>query len=264
MILIAIHGAAGRMGRRLVALTAEDPQLKLVAAVDQPGGSLLGQDAGTIAGTGPLGVALTDHLPASGVDVLIDFTNPAGARQALELATRAGIALVIGTTGLKQPDHAAIDAAGRSIPVLQAPNMSLGVNLLFALAAQAAKRLGDDFDIEIIEAHHRLKKDAPSGTALGIAQAICDATGKSMQNDLVHGRQGEDVPRQPGQIGMHALRLGDVVGDHTVSFAAPGERLELIHRATNRDVFVRGALHAAKWLKGKPAGRYSMANVLGL
>jgi 4-hydroxy-tetrahydrodipicolinate reductase len=171
--------------------------------------------------------------------------------------------MVVGTTGLSDGDHAAIDEAGKIIPVLQAPNMSLGVNLLFALAARAARQLGDDYDIEIVEAHHRFKVDAPSGTALGIARAICDATGKDMAKDLVHGREGES-PRQRGQIGMHALRLGDVVGRHTVSFATLGEELQLTHNATSRDVFARGALRAAQWLAGKPAGRYGMADVLGL
>jgi 4-hydroxy-tetrahydrodipicolinate reductase len=150
------------------------------------------------------------------------------------------------------------------IPVLQAPNMSLGVNLLFALAAQVARRLGDDYDIEIVETHHRYKKDAPSGTALGIAQSICNATGKSMETDVIYGRYGDDVPRHPGQIGIHALRSGDIIGRHTASFATVGEELQLNHIATTRDVFAHGALKAAAWLTGKPAGRYTMADVLEL
>ncbi|MCX5658491.1 MAG: 4-hydroxy-tetrahydrodipicolinate reductase [Planctomycetota bacterium] len=264
MTSLAIHGAAGRMGRRLVALASEDPKLRLAAAIEHAGNALLGQDAGLIAGVPASGVLLAEKLPAKGVDVLIDFTIPAATRKAIQLCVDAKVALVIGTTGLTPQDHAAIDAAGATIPVLQAPNMSLGVNLLFALAAQVAKKLGDDYDIEIVEGHHRFKKDSPSGTALGIAQAICDATGKDIDKDVVHGRHGDDTTRKRGEIGMHALRLGDVVGDHTVSFGALGERLELTHLASSRDVFARGALQAAKWLAGKPAGRYRMADVLGL
>jgi 4-hydroxy-tetrahydrodipicolinate reductase len=170
---------------------------------------------------------------------------------------------VVGTTGLLAGDHAAIDEVARVIPVLQSPNMSLGVNLLFALAAQVARRLGDDYDIEVVEAHHRYKKDAPSGTALGIVKAICDATGKSPERDVVYGRHGE-AERRRGEIGVHAVRVGDVVGDHTVTFGAPGERIELTHLASTRDVFARGALRAAAWLHGKPVGRFSMSDVLGL
>jgi 4-hydroxy-tetrahydrodipicolinate reductase len=265
MVRIAVNGAAGRMGRRLVALAAEDAQLQVAAALEQPGHPLLGQDAGTLAGATALGVPLSDRLGA-GADVFIDFTVPAATRQALALCVEHRLAIIIGTTGLTPQDHAAIDQAARTIAVLQAPNMSLGVNLLLGLAAQVARQLGDEYDIEIVEAHHRFKKDAPSGTALGIAKAICAATGKSLERDVVHGRHGDNAPRTPGQIGMHALRLGDVVGDHTVSYATPGERLELSHQATNRDVFVRGALRAAKWLAepGRVAGRYTMKDVLGL
>jgi 4-hydroxy-tetrahydrodipicolinate reductase len=263
MITLAINGAAGRMGRRLVALAAEDPQFRVAAALEQPGHPLLGQDAGAAAGVGPLSLPFRT-APEGPVDVFIDFTVPLAMRQALRWCTQTGSAAVIGTTGLTAEDHAALDEAARSIALLQAPNMSLGVNLLMSLAAQAARQLGDDYDIEISETHHRFKKDAPSGTALGLAQAICAATGKDPAKDLAYDRHGSDVPRKRGEIGMHALRLGDVVGDHTVSFGAPGERIELTHVATNRDVFVRGALRAAGWLAGKPAGRYRIADVLGL
>lgn len=263
MISIAIHGAAGRMGLRLVALSTEDADLRLAGAADSPRSPGIGQDAGTLAGVKPLGVAVTPALTQR-YDAVIDFSVPAATREAIKACVAHGSALVIGTTGLTPDDHKLIDEAAKKIAVLQAPNMSLGVNLLFALAAQVAKRLGDDYDIEIVEAHHRFKKDAPSGTALGIAQAICDATGKDINNDVVHGREGDDTTRRRGQIGMHALRMGDVVGDHTVSYATLGERIELTHLASNRDVFARGALRAAKWLAGKPAGRYRMADVLGL
>ena len=260
---LAVHGAAGRMGLRLVALAHDDPALQLVAAVDRPDHPSAGQDVGTLAGVGETGVNLSAGLDLADVDVMIDFAAPSATRAAIDTCAASNTAMVIGTTGLTDDDHAAIDAAAQQVAMLQAPNMALGVNLLFALAARAAKQLGDDYDIEITEAHHRFKVDAPSGTALGIAQAICDATGKDMSRDLVHGREGE-APRQPGQIGMHALRLGSVVGRHTASFASLEEELQLTHIAATRDVFARGALVAAKWLAGKPAGRYGMADVLGL
>lgn len=264
MTRVVIYGAAGRMGRRLIALTVENPALTLAGAIEQAGHTLLGLDAGELAGVGPIKLPLTASLPSGGADVVVDFTVPAATRHAIDACGAARTALVIGTTGLGSDDHARIDEAARTIPVLQAPNMSLGVNLLFALAAQVARQLGDDYDIEIVEAHHRYKKDAPSGTALGIARAICEATGRDINTALVHGRHGDELERQPGQIGMHALRLGDVVGEHTASFATLGERLELTHVATNRDIFARGALRAAAWLHGKPPGRYGMRNVLGL
>lgn len=263
MTTLAIHGAGGRMGRRLVALTIEDTDLQLGAAVDWAEHPDQGKDAGELAGAGASGVKLSDLLPTEGVDVVIDFSLPQAFERMLSHCVNHRLPVVVGTTGLTEQDHAAIDEAAGSIPVLQAPNMSLGVNLLFALAGQVAKTLGDDYDIEIVEAHHRFKKDAPSGTALGIAEAICGATGKDINQDVVHGREGE-AERKRGEIGMHALRMGDVIGEHTASFGTIGERLELKHVATDRDVFVRGALRAAKWLAGKPAGRYGMADVLGL
>lgn len=263
MPTIAIHGAAGRMGRRLLALTLEDSSLTLVAAIDRPDHELIGQDVGTVTGASVNGVHLTDRLTGS-VDVLIDFSDPAASRSALRVCISSGSAIVIGTTSLSEEDHAAIDAAAETIAVLQAPNMSLGVNMIFALAAQVSRQLGDDYDIEISETHHRFKIDAPSGTALGIAESICRATGKNMKAHVVYDRHGNNQPRQRGQIGMHSLRLGDVVGRHTVSFAALGEELQLTHIASERDVFVRGALAAAKWLAGRPAGRYRMSDVLGL
>ena len=263
MTRLTIHGAAGKMGRRLITLATEDPRFTVAAAVEFTGHDALGADAGELAGCGTLGVPVTDKIDGD-ADVIIDFSIPAGTRRALEACRENPCAMVIGTTGLQRDDHAAIDAAAERAAMLQAPNMSLGVNLLFALAAQAAARLGEAYDIEIVESHHRYKKDAPSGTALGIAEAICEATGRSIDQDVVHGRHGDDVPRRPGQIGMHALRLGDLAGRHTASFATPGEELQLTHIATTRDVFAHGALTAAAWLAQRPAGRYRMADVLGL
>lgn len=262
MVSIGIHGAAGRMGQRLIALTATDPTLRLVAALEHAGHEQLGRDAGTLAGAEPLAVPLTERCQAP-PEVMIDFSVADALEHVLELCRSHGSALVIGTTGFDAAGERAIDAAADQIAVLQAPNMSLGVNLLFALAGQLARTLGDDYDIEIVEAHHRFKRDAPSGTAMGLARAICEATDKDPQTALVHGRSGEQ-PRETGQIGMHALRLGDVVGRHEVSYATLGEELSISHNASTRDVFARGALRAAKWLAGKPPGRYHMKDVLGL
>ena len=258
---LAITGASGRMGRRLIALGRAEG-LQIVAAIERPDHEAQAVDAGELAGVGKIGVPVTFDLRPT-PDVLIDFTSPGSMRHWLKTCHDRKIAMVIGTTGLQPPDHAAIDVAAAHIPILQAPNMSLGVNLLCKLVGDVAQRLGDDYDIEIVEGHHRFKKDAPSGTALALADAILAAMGKT-RDALTHGRQGEDVQRKRGQVGMHSLRLGDEIGKHTVYFAAEGERLELGHVATNRDTFVRGALKAARWLVGRKPGRYSIADVLGL
>jgi 4-hydroxy-tetrahydrodipicolinate reductase len=262
MTTIAITGAAGRMGQRLIALGKQSGEFDVVGAVDRADSPQLSHDAGEIAGVGRIGVPITADLKPT-PQVLIDFTAPAATRHWLKVCRDRGIALVIGTTGLHATDHDAIDQAAADIAVLQAPNMSLGVNLLFKVAAQVAKMLGDDYDIEIVEGHHRFKKDAPSGTAMGLAEAILASTGKT-KDALVYDRHGDDVVRNRGDIGMHALRIGDEVGRHTAYFAALGERLELTHVATNRDTFAHGALRAAKWLAGKKPGRYTVADVLGL
>ena len=257
---IAITGAAGRMGRTLIALAAA-ADLQVYAAVERGGSEFEGQDAGRLAGVAEMGVAISADLRQA-PKVLIDFSTPDGMRHWLKVCRDRKIAMVVGTTGLQPKDHAAIEQAAADIAILQAPNMSLGVNLLFKLAAEAAKLLGDDYDIEIVEGHHRFKKDAPSGTAMGIAEAILKATNKK-KDALAFGRHGE-VERERGQIGVHSLRIGDEVGKHTAYFAALGERLELTHVATNRDTFVHGALRATKWLEGKNPGRYTMADVLGV
>lgn len=262
MIQVAINGSAGRMGRRLVSLAMADPQLRLVAALEHAGNSLVGRDAGAVAGEAEAGVPIRTTLDAK-PDVMIDFSVQPAVQPAVKLCQERGVALVIGTTGLTAEDEKAINSAAGKIAVLQAPNMSLGVNLLFALTGQIAKQLGDDYDIEVIEAHHRFKQDAPSGTAMGLVKSICDATGKDIEKDVKHGRSGMD-PRVPGEIGMHALRLGDEVGRHTVCFATLGEEVQITHKASTRDTFAKGALRAAAWLAGKPAGRYCMKDVLGL
>lgn len=250
------------MGQRLIALARADAAWQLVGTMERPDHPAQGRDAGDVAGIGPIGLPITFDLRPK-PKVLIDFTAPASTRHWLKTCRDRGIPMVIGTTGLNEKDHATIDQAAMQIPIVQAPNMSLGINLLLKLVADAAERLGDEYDIEIVEGHHRFKKDAPSGTALALAEAILAATNKK-RSALVHGRHGEDVPRQPGQIGMHSLRLGDEIGRHSVYFAALGERLEFGHVATNRDTFVHGALRAAQWLPRQKPGRYTLANVLGL
>jgi 4-hydroxy-tetrahydrodipicolinate reductase len=259
---IAITGAAGRMGQRLVALARQDGSFQLLGAIERPDHAMQARDVGEIAGVGPIGVPVTYDLKPT-PQVLIDFTAPASTRHWLKTCRDRGIAMVIGTTGLQDADHDVIDRASEDIPILQAPNMSLGVNVLFRIAGEVAKILGDDYDIEVVEGHHRFKKDAPSGTAMGLAEAILKATNKT-RDSLVYDRHGDDCVRQRGEIGMHALRIGDEVGRHTAYFAALGERLELTHVATNRDTFAHGALRAAKWLANQAPGRYRVADMLGL
>jgi 4-hydroxy-tetrahydrodipicolinate reductase len=262
MISIAITGAAGRMGQRLIALAKQDGGFQIGGAVERPDHAMQGRDAGEAAGVGSVGVPITSDLRST-PQVLIDFTSPDSMRHWLKGCRDRGIAMVIGTTGLQEQDHDAIERAAGDIPVLQAPNMSLGVNVLFKIAGEVARMLGDDYDKEVVEGHHRFKKDAPSGTAMGLADAILKAMGKT-RDSLVYDRHGDDVVRKRGEIGMHALRIGDEVGRHTAYFAALGERLELTHVATNRDTFAHGALRAAKWLAGQKPGRYAMADLLGL
>ena len=262
MTSIAITGAAGRMGQRLLALAKQDGGFSIVGALERPDHPAQGRDAGEVCGAGAFGVPVTADLRVT-PQVLIDFTAPASLRQWLDTCSERGVAVVVGTTGLQDADHDAIDKAAAAVPVLQSPNMSLGVNVLFKIAGEVAKMLGDDYDKEIVEGHHRFKKDAPSGTAMGLADAILKAMNKT-RDALVYDRHGDDVVRKPGEIGMHALRIGDEVGRHTAYFAALGERLELTHVATNRDTFAHGALRAAKWLAGQKPGRYTMADLLGL
>jgi 4-hydroxy-tetrahydrodipicolinate reductase len=262
MTSIAITGAAGRMGMRLVALGKQSGAFTIAAAIERGDHPMISRDAGEIAGIGAIGLPITSDL-RNNPQVLIDFTVPPSMRHWLKACRDRGIAMLIGTTGLSDADHAAFDEAARDIPLLQAPNMSLGVAVLCRIAAQVARILGDDYDVEIVEAHHRFKKDAPSGTALGVAEAILAATDKP-KDRLAYGRHGDDVVRGRGDIGMHSLRIGDEIGRHTTYFGGLGERLELTHVATNRDTFVHGALKAAAWLAKQKPGRYRIADVLGL
>ena len=261
MTSIAITGASGRMGSRLIALARQSNQFELLGAIERPDHPAQARDAGEVAGIGAIGIPVTFDLRPT-PKVLIDFTSPPSMRHWLKTCRDRHIAMVIGTTGLSDADHAAIDIAAKDIPILQAPNMSLGVNVLFRIAGEVAKLLGDDYDIEIVEGHHRFKKDAPSGTAYGLADAILNATAKS-RDAVVFDRHGDESTRKRGDIGMHSLRIGDEVGRHTAYFAALGERLELTHVATNRDTFVHGALKAAAWLASQKPGRYSMSDMLG-
>lgn len=263
-VSIIVTGAAGRMGKRIITFISEQPNaFRLVGAIDRADCPVMGQDAGKVAGV-DLNVPITSTLPANVKGVVIDFSAPAATRALLPLCVKNNVAMMIGTTGLTAEDHKLIDEAAATLPILQATNTSLGITLLLKLVGEVAAQLGPDYDIEIVEAHHNQKKDAPSGTALSLAQSICQATGRSLEKDLVHGREGKDALRKAGTIGMHAVRMGDVVGDHTVYYATAGERVELRHIATTRDTFARGALRAAAWLAQQKPGRYSMANVLGL
>ena len=256
VIDVAIHGAAGRMGRRLTALASQEPGLRLAAAVERQGHEAIGQEASA-------GVTIRGDFDGR-ADVIVDLSTPVATRALIGRCVESRTAMVIGTTGLTAEDDATIREAARAIPICYASNFSLVVNVLHVLAARAAELLGPGYDIEILEAHHRFKKDAPSGTALALAKTICEATGRSFDADVVYCRHGDDVARKPNEITIQALRIGDHVGEHTAYFAAPGERLELRHVSTSRDSYARGALRAARWLAEQPPGRYGMKDVLGL
>ncbi|HEY0675254.1 MAG TPA: 4-hydroxy-tetrahydrodipicolinate reductase [Immundisolibacter sp.] len=265
-IAIAIAGAAGRMGRTLVAACAEQPGLALSAAFEHAGSGALGLDAGVLAGLPANGVAIAadDALAATPFDVLIDFTGPAATLAHAAACAASGRAMVIGTTGLDPAQKAELAAAAARTPIVFAANMSVGVTLCLALLRQAAQVLGDDFDVEIIEAHHRHKVDAPSGTALRMGEVVAQALGRDLSQCAVYGREGQTGARDRQTIGFATVRGGDIVGDHTVLFAGDGERIEITHKASSRLTFARGALRAAAWLKGRPAGLYDMQDVLGL
>ncbi len=263
VLAIGIHGATGRMGTRLIELIRDDPALRLAAAIDRPGHPRLGEDAGVIAGVGPLGVALSDAIePGVRLDAMIDFSLPAGTLALVEACRERGVPLGVGSTGFEPDQKRRVEAAADKIPVLISANFSKAVNLLIRLAGEAARVLGDAADVEIVERHHHFKKDAPSGTALRLAEEVGRAIGVG-PDGYAHGRHGVVGERPRGEIGLHALRTGDNPGEHTVVFGLMGECLELSHRALNRDGFARGALDAAKFLAGKPARLYSMSDLLG-
>jgi 4-hydroxy-tetrahydrodipicolinate reductase len=261
-VKLGITGAGGRMGRALIeAIQAEDG-VSLAAALDAPGSPAVGKPAGG----NSRGVTVVSDVDAaaSSCDVLIDFTRPEGTMKHLEACLRHSRAVVIGTTGFSDADKKAIADAAKRIPVAMSPNFSVAVNVLFKSVAAAARALGDAYDVEIIEAHHRHKVDAPSGTALKLGEVVAQALGRDLGRTAVHGREGDVGERKPKEIGFHAVRGGDIVGEHTVLFAGIGERLELTVRSQSRMTYAAGAVRAAKWLRGRPAGLYDMFDVLGL
>jgi 4-hydroxy-tetrahydrodipicolinate reductase len=262
---IAVAGASGRMGRTLIRALAESEDLRLAFALERSGHPQLGQDAGTLAGLPPTGVPLSDGAEAAvgACDAVLDFTAPAASIALAEAAAQAKTVHVIGTTGYSDDDMARVRAAAQSAIIVKSGNMSLGVNLLAALVREAAKAL-PNYDIEILEMHHRMKVDAPSGTALLLGEAAAEGRGIGLAQHQLRGRDGNTGARPDGAIGFASLRGGTVVGDHLVTLAGPFERIELAHRAEDRMIFARGALAAARWGQGKKAGLYSMADVLGL
>jgi len=249
------------MGRRLIGLIAEAEDLRLACAVEHGKSPVLGQEAGEQAGVGSLGVTVTEEF-TSDLDVVVDFSGPEGTLRALHFCLTCEKPIVIGTTGFTDEQRAEIESASGRIPCLVSPNMSVGVNLLFRLVADVARALGENYDVEIVETHHRFKQDAPSGTALRLAEGIARARGQDLSEVAVFGRHGRPGERGRGEIGIHAVRSGDVVGEHVVTFGGLGERVELVHRAHTRDCFARGALSAVRFLVGRPAGAYTMADVL--
>lgn len=263
---IGIVGAAGRMGQMLVRAVTETEGATVAAAAERPRHEALGKDAGALAGLEPLEVEIGDDADAvfEAADAVIDFTTPEATVEHAGMAAREGTALVIGTTGLDGVQTKTIENAAGKVPVVFAPNMSLGVNLLFALTEQVARTLGDDFDIEIVEMHHKHKVDAPSGTALGLGRAAAKGRGVQLDRVAQMVREGHTGPRKRGDIGFATLRGGDVVGEHTVIFATEGERIELTHKAGSRAIFAKGAVRAALWAAGKKPGLYDMFDVLGL
>lgn len=262
---IGITGCAGRMGKLLVKTVAEADDLRLVGAVVRPGHAAVGHDAGLIAGIDPVGVAVSDDpVPLfADADAVIDFTVPESTVDFAALAAQGKTALLIGTTGLSDDDKAALDKAARHTPILLAPNTALGPNLLMHLVRQAAARLDTGWDIEIFEMHHRMKVDAPSGTAVALGEAAAAGRGVTLADVATWSRAGHTGPRPEGEIGFATLRGGSVAGEHTVVFASQGERLELTHRATDRAIFAAGAVKAIRWLRAQPPGRYTMADMLG-
>jgi len=266
MIRIAITGAAGRMGRALIEAVSQTEGLTLGAAIERPGSSLLGADAGELAGIGRNGIVLTDNLSAAldSFDLLIDFTRPEVTLGNLALCRAAGKRMVIGTTGLDEAQKNTLAQAAETIGIVFAPNMSVGVNLALKLLDTAARVLGDEVDIEIIEAHHRHKVDAPSGTALRMGEVVAQALGRDLQKVAVYGREGQTGARDRQTIGFATVRAGDVVGDHTVLFATEGERVEITHKASSRMTFAKGAVRSAIWLAAHDRGLFDMQDVLSL
>ncbi len=263
-IKLTVIGAAGRMGGRILQLALEDGGFDIVAAIETQGHPEIGKKLDFTGASGPVGIKLTDTFPADVPEVVVDFSMPDAAAKTIDFCLKNNVPMVIGTTGLSSTQQEQIKAASGQIPVLYATNMSVGMNVLFSMVGKVAETLGPEYDIEIVEQHHRFKKDSPSGTALTLAENICKATGREFPESLVHGRHGKDALRRKGTIGIHAVRAGDITGIHSVIFGTPGETVTIKHSANNRDTFVRGVLRAVKWIADKKPALYSMADVLDI
>ena len=266
MLRLGINGAGGRMGRTLVRACMEDDQVRLGGAFEAPSADSIGSDAGEIAGTGRTGVIIRDDSQACHADfeILVDFTVPECTMQSLEICREHGKSMVIGTTGLDARQKLRLQEAARDISIVFAPNMSTGVNLCLQLLQVAARTLGDEYDVEIIEAHHRHKVDAPSGTALRMGEVVAESLGRDLDECAVYGRQRHTGKRDTRTIGFETIRAGDIVGEHTVMFSGVGERVEITHRASSRMSFARGAMRAAVWVASQDPGLYDMQDVLGI
>ena len=259
-----VVGAAGKMGGRIIHVIKETPSIKLSRAIERSDHPALGKDIGEVIGLGKLGVPLEGSLKKEGGDVLINFSSPQASMESLEFAKKVGLAIVIGTTGLNPEQMSRVKELSKSVRCVLAPNMSVGMNVMFRIVQEVATVLGPEYDIEILEAHHRLKKDSPSGTALKLGELISNAIGRDFGKVGVYGRKGMVGERTKEEIGMQVIRAGDIVGEHTVLFGGIGERLEIIHRAHSRDNFARGAVRAALWVVNQPNDLYDMQDVLGL
>lgn len=266
MLRVAVTGVAGRMGRTLVETIKASQGVLLTAAIARPDSGLIGVDVGELAGTGKSGITVVSDLEQvlDSFDVLVDFTHPTVTLQNIEVCRKAGKAMVIGTTGFTSAERKLLEDAAQQLPIVFAANFSVGVNLCMKLIDMAARVLGNEVDIEIVETHHRDKVDAPSGTALAMGEIIANALDRDLEKVAVYGREGQTGARPREAIGFSAVRAGDVVGDHTVIFAADGGRTEITHKASSRKTFARGAIRAALWVGDKPAGLYGMNEVLGL
>ncbi|MFI5303480.1 MAG: 4-hydroxy-tetrahydrodipicolinate reductase [Nitrospiria bacterium] len=266
MTHILVKGACGRMGSKIIALILKNPRFNLFGAIEFKSHPSVGRDAGEMAGMGKSGINILEDFPSilKPDTVCIDFSSPESALKTCEWAEKQGVPTVVGTTGFSVRQLESLFNASKKVPLVYSPNMSIGVNVMFKLLKEAASKLGQDYDMEVLELHHHLKKDAPSGTALKMAQILSGAIGENLDDIAVFHRQGIIGARKKKEIGIQSIRAGDIVGEHTVYFAGLGERLEITHRATSRENFAQGALMAAEWLVGKPAGLYDMQAVLGL
>ncbi len=266
MIKTAIAGIAGKMGGRILSLIREEEGIKIIGATERQGHPIIGKDVGVYAGGDQIGVLVSDKIEeaAFDADVIVDFTSPGAALSNAEYASKTGKAMVIGTTGFSEYEKKELESLAKGFPCVISPNMSIGVNVMFEVAKRLAQLLGDGFDVEIIEAHHRFKADAPSGTALRLGEVVAEALGRDFREAARFERYGRIGERKGDEIGIQTIRGGDIVGEHTLIFCGIGERLELTHRALSRDNFARGAIRALKWVVGKPPGIYTMKEVLGI